>query len=74
MAENAPPAPLNPKAGGRPGKTIDLRKQYGDYNRDTQTNGGSPLSWEEWLKENGHELMPDGHVAGGLIGGEMGQA
>lgn len=70
MAESAPP-PLNPKAGGRPGKTIDLRKEYGRYNANTQMEGQAPLSWEEWLKENGHELMPDGHVAGGLIGDAM---
>lgn len=63
--------PINPNLGGKPGNTIDFRKEYGRYNVETQMNGQSPLPWEDWLKTKGLMLRPDGMVmpkSSGLTG------
>ncbi len=66
-------------AGGRPGKTIHLRKRYNEYRVEASTGTQAPKEWPAWLEDQGYTLGADGHVVqkkyadGGVIDGHAGR-
>lgn len=57
--QGSPRGGLDPRAGGTPGLTLQLKQLFDQYNISTMSAGETPMAWEDWLQTQGYGMGPD---------------